>query len=165
MSSFSVKLPKLQTFEDWPPFWNQFSEIIDKANMPSVTKFANMKSFLDNRIKRQVDGLPFTSEGYNRSKSILKAKYGKDSEVIKAYTKQSFDLTVIPNGNAKKIHEFSGKLNFAVQSLQTMNKLEQVNGYVNTTLDKLPAIRRDLVTVDSTWERWDFVKLSEALRL
>ena len=96
---------------------------------------------------------------------VFLAKYGKDSDVIKAYTKQIFDLPVIPNGNAKKIHEFSDKLNFAVQSLQTMNKLEQVNGYVNTTLDKLPAIRRDLVTVDSTWERWDFVKLSEALRL
>ena len=33
------------------------------------------------------------------------------------------------------------------------------------TLDKLPAIRGDLVRVDSTWETWDFVKLSEALRL
>ena len=83
LSSFSAKLPQLQinrfdgSFEDWPRFWNQFSEIIDKANMPSVTKFACMKSFLDNRIKRQVDGLPFTSEGYNRAKIILKGKYGK----------------------------------------------------------------------------------------
>ena len=32
------------------------------------------------------------------------------------------------------------------------------------TLDKLPAIRGDLVRNDSDWENWDFVKLAEAIR-
>ena len=32
------------------------------------------------------------------------------------------------------------------------------------TLDKLPAIRGDLVRTDPTWESWDFGKLAEALR-
>ena len=31
---------------DWPRFWNQFVEIIDKTEMPSVTKFAYLKSYL-----------------------------------------------------------------------------------------------------------------------
>ena len=135
-SAIPAKLPKLHinqfdaSYEDWPRFWNQFVEIIDKTEMPSVTKFAYLKSYLDNRVKKTVDGLPFTNEGYNRVKSILSDKYGKDSEVVKAYTKQILDLPVIPNANAKPIHEFSDKLNFSVQSLQIMNKLEQVNGYV-----------------------------------
>ena len=33
------------------------------------------------------------------------------------------------------------------------------------TLDKLPAIRGDLVRTDPDWESWDFAKLSEAVRL
>ena len=33
------------------------------------------------------------------------------------------------------------------------------------TLDKLPSIRGDLVRTDPHWESWDFVKLSEAIRL
>ena len=33
------------------------------------------------------------------------------------------------------------------------------------TLDKLQAIRGDLVRMDSDWEDWDFAKLSQALRL
>ncbi len=33
------------------------------------------------------------------------------------------------------------------------------------TLDKLPAIRGDLARVDPDWEKWDFVKLNEALTL
>ena len=33
------------------------------------------------------------------------------------------------------------------------------------TLDKLPAIRGDLVRNDPEWEKWDFTQLSEAIRL
>ena len=167
-SAIPAKLSKLHinrfdgSYEDWPRFWNQFVEIIDKTEMPSVTKFAYLKSYLDNRVKKTVDGLAFTNEGYNRAKIILSDKYGKDSEVVKAYTKQIFDLPVIPNANAKHIHEFSDNLNFSVQSLQAMNKLEQVNGYVSMTLDKLPGIRGNLVRTGTSWESWDFTKLSEA---
>ena len=46
-----------------------------------------------------------------------------------------------------------------------MNKLEQVDGTVSMTLDKLPAIRGDLVRTYPGWESWDFSKLSEAIRL
>ncbi|KAL9985844.1 hypothetical protein ACROYT_G008293, partial [Oculina patagonica] len=156
----AAKLPKLQiarfngTYEDWPRFWNQFVEIIDKATMPGVTKFAYLKSFLDSKVKKPIEGLPFSHEGYNRAKSVLLDKYGKDSEIIKTYAQQIFDLPIIPNQNAYRIHEFSDKLTFAVQSLQTMGKLEQVNGYVAMTLDKLPAIRGDLVRTDPSWENW-----------
>lgn len=117
------------------------------------------------KVKKLIEGLPFSNEGYNRARSILLDKYGKDSEIIKAYSQQIFDLPFIPNQNAYRIHEFCDKLTFAVQSLQTMGKLEQVNGYVAMTLDKLPAIRGDLVRIDPSWENWSFDKLTEALRL
>jgi len=98
-----AKLPKFQiarfngTYEDWPRFWNQFVEIIDKATMLGVTKFTFLKSFLDQKVNHSVEGLPFSNEGYNRAKSILLDKYGKDSEIIKAYFQQIFELPFIPN--------------------------------------------------------------------
>ena len=64
---------------------------------------------------------------------MLLDKYGKDSDIINAYTQQIFDLPFIPN------------LNLHLIQTQTMVKLEQVNGYVAITLDKLPGIRGDLV--------------------
>ena len=67
--------------------------------------------------------------------------------------------------NVNKIHDFADKLTYAVQSLETLGKLSQVNGNVSMTLDKLPAIRGDLVRTDDSWESWDFVKFTEALRL
>ena len=74
-----------------------------------------------------MEALPFTSEGYNRAKSILQEKFGKESEVVKAYTQEILDLPTIPNSNPKKISEFSEKLT-CVQALETLKKLEQVNG-------------------------------------
>ena len=46
-----------------------------------------------------------------------------------------------------------------------LNKLEQVSGATLMALDKLPGIHADLVHTDSEWEKWDFAKLREAIRL
>ena len=106
-----------------------------------------------------------TSEPSTRmAKAILKDRYGKDSEIVKAYVKEIMDLPYITSANPAKIHEFSEKLSTCVQALETMKKLDQVNGNVSMAMDKLPGIRGDLVRTDPDWETWDFVKLSEALQ-
>ena len=167
----SAKLPKIEierfegSFSDWPRFWGQFTETIDKADIASINKFTYLCGLLGSKVKNAVEALPFTSEGYNRARSILQSRYGKESEIVKAYVKEIMDLPVITSANPKKISEFSEKLSYCVQALETMNKLEQVNGNVPMTLDKLPAIRGDLVRMDPDWEKWDFAQLSEAVRL
>ena len=50
------------------------------------------------------------------------------------------------------------------QTLDTMGKPKGINGYVRLTLDKLPAIRADLVGTDNDWQEWDFWQFIEALR-
>ena len=73
-----------------------------------------LRELLADNVRREVESLPFTNEGYNRAKAILKEKYGKESEIVKAYVKEI--LPLIPSGNAKKIAEFSDKLTYCVQS-------------------------------------------------
>ena len=165
-----AKLPKLEIskFEgecmDWPRFWGQFTESIDKTTAAPITKFAYLRELPNAKVKRTVEALPFTAEGYNRAKSILEDRYSNEGEIVKAYTQEILNLPTIPNANPKKIHEFSDELMYCVQSLETMKKLEQVNGAVSMPIDKLPGIRGDLVRTDPSWEKWDFVKLAEALR-
>ena len=43
----------------------------------AVTKFSYLKELLEKKVRVNVDGLPFNSEGYERAKNILKTKYGK----------------------------------------------------------------------------------------
>lgn len=165
------KLPKLVITKfdgshmDWPRFWGQFSENIDKTSVAPITKFTCLRELVTPQVSQTIEALPFTAEGYNCEKSILNEKFGKDSEIIKAYTKEILELPTLTGTNPKAISDFSEKLTFCVQALQTLNKLEQVNGATLMTLDKLPGIRVDLVRTDAEWEKWDFAKLSEAIRL
>ena len=170
-SAVGAKLPKLViskfngTYMDWPRFWGQFTETIDKSNIAAVSKFAYLRELLDSKVKTTIEALPFTAEGYNQAKSILQEKYGKETEIVKAYCREILDLLTVTSANPRKIADFSDKLQYCVHALQTMKKLDQVNGAVALTLEKLPAIRGDIVRTDPDWECWNFAQLSEAIRL
>ena len=170
-SKVEAKLPKLViskfdgNYMDWQRFWGQFTESIEKSGLASIAKFSYLRELLGDKVKREVESLPFTPEGYNRAKAILEEKYGKESEIVKAYVNKILSLPYISSADAKKIAEFSDQLTYCAQSLQSLDKLSEVKGITMMTLDKLPAIRGDLVRSDAEWELWDLDKLAEALRL
>ena len=104
-----AKLPKLVISKfggecmEWPRFWGQFIESIDKTTAAPITKFAYLRELLDAKVRWTVEALPFTAEGYNRAKSILEDKYGNEAEIVKAYTQEILNLPTISNANPKKI--------------------------------------------------------------
>ena len=85
---------------------------------------------------------------------------------MKSLTRTSTtSLPSIGGTNSSKIHEFYEKLVNSVQSLETLGKLKEVNGYARNTLDKLEGIRGDLVRTDDEWHNcMEFPQLIEALR-
>lgn len=169
-NSVGAKLPKLEiskfqgTFLDWTRFWNQFETEIDKAKLTQVAKFSYLKELLVPSVRASVDGLPFTTEGYERAKHILKTKYGKPSEVANAHMQCIIGLSTIHSVDPAKIHEFHEKLTSHIQVLETMGKVKEIGGFVRATLDKLPDIRADLVRLDDDWQEWGFPELIESLR-
>ena len=82
-SDIQAKLPKLMitkfdgTYMDWPRFWGQFTEAIDKTGVQPITKFSYLRELLDVKVKRAIEALPFTAEEYNRAKSILSREVWK----------------------------------------------------------------------------------------
>ena len=70
-TSTTAKLPKLTitkfngTHLDWNWFWGQFAEAIDKTGMVMLTKFSYLKEFVDLKVRKTINRLPFTTEGYN----------------------------------------------------------------------------------------------------
>jgi hypothetical protein len=169
-SNLNTKLPKLVISKfngeltDWLRFWNQFQAEIEAAEIPVVTKFSYLKELLEAKVRVCIDGLPLTSEGYERAKNILKSKYGKDSEIVNAYIQNIMLLPRIQGSNTKEIHQFYEKLLWNVQALETLGKLKEITGYVRMTIDKLGGIRGDLVRTDDAWQEWKFPELIEALR-
>jgi hypothetical protein len=165
-----AKLPKLQItklngqFSDWLRFWKQFIAIIDSQNISPITKFSYLKEHLDPKVKRSIDGLPFTDKGYAKAKEILVEKYANESEIVNSYVEEIVSLPTINGSQPGKIHSFFEKLRYNVQSLERLIKLSDVNGYVRMTINTFPSIRGDLVRTDPKWKDWTFVQLCEALR-
>ena len=116
----SVKLPKLKitkfegTALDWFRFWNQFETEIDQVQISPISKFSYLKELLVPKVRLLIDGLPFTSEGYARAKSILTSRYGKSNEVAAAHIHCITSLPVISNCNPNRIQEFYEKLTISV---------------------------------------------------
>ena len=83
-SGSHAKLPKLSitkydgTYEQWLPFWNKFCAEIESTNLAPVTKFAYLKELLQPQVRADIDGLPFSTEGYERAKNILQSEYGEN---------------------------------------------------------------------------------------
>ena len=165
-----ARMPKLViskfqgTHLDWFRFWNQFQAEIDSSSANQVTKFSYLKELLVPRVRLLVDGLPFSSEGYERAKNILTTKYGQASEVVNAYVQKISNLPTVHGTNPHKITEFYEALMSSVQTLESMGKLHEIKGYVRATLDKLPQLRSQLVQFDENWKEWEFFDLVEALR-
>ena len=58
---------------------------IDKFGLPAITKFSYSRELLHDKMRKVVEALPYSAEGYNRAVAILKEKYGKEREILKAY--------------------------------------------------------------------------------
>ena len=169
-SGMRVKLPKLEiskfngSLTDFMRFWNTFSEEIDRSEIPSTSKFSYLKEYLGPKVRPHVESLPFTTEGYTRAKTILQSKYGRPSEIINAHVQKIMNLPTLNGANPGKVCEFYEILLRNVQALETMGKVESVNGYVRMVLDRLPGIRSELVRDDDDWHEWKFPDLVASLR-
>lgn len=150
----AAKLPKLPITkfngrtEEWLPFWGKSKSEIDSRKLSSLAQFAYLKEL---SVRTDIDGLPFTEEGYAKAKDILEAEYGQSTEIVNAYVQGIMNLPVITGTNPKKIQDFYKQLRYNVQSLDTLGKLSDVKGNVRATLDKLKGIKADLVRGNEGW--------------
>ena len=169
-SSVAAKLPKLSItkfsgkVEDWLPFWGKFKSEIDSSNLAKLTKFGYLKELLEKHVRNDIEGLPFTDDGYDNAKAILEAEYGQPADIVNAYVKNIMELPVITGVNPRKVKEFYKQLRYNVQSLDTLERLGDVKGNVRSTLDKLKGVKADLVRGNEGWRDWDFKDLLRELK-
>ena len=169
-SSSAAKLPKLSItkfngrIEEWLPLWGKFTSEIDSTDPAPLTKFGYLKELLERHVSKDIDGLPFTEEGYKNAKAILEAEYGQPTEIVNAYIKNIMELPIITGANPRKVKEFYKQLRFNVQSLDTLGRLADVKGNVRCTLDKLKGIKADLVRGNEGWKDWGFKDLLTELQ-
>ena len=118
---------------------------------------------VDIKVRKLVDGLPFTEDGYHKAKSLLEKRYGQTSEVVGAYVRNILELPTIRERNVTKIHEFYEKLLFNAEYLQTLKKLNELDAAARFTFDKLEVIKNELALIDENWRDWTFKAFLETL--
>ncbi len=167
----TVRLPKLSITKfngkphDWVRFKGQFEAMVDLQNVPPITKFSHLKELVDPSIRTAIDCLPFTDEGYKRALKYLEDKYGHPSEVAGSYVVSLLELPSISERDVPKIHRFYEQLLFNIESLETLGKLDSIEGATYYVLRKLELIKAELVThVKTDWRDWAFKDLLESLK-
>ena len=135
---------------------NQFETEIDQQDHISPV---TMYSY---HVCELVESLPFTSEGYCRTKAITKAKFGKKTVAANTHI-NCIILLPISLGSHPNLHDFYEKLMSSVQALGTLQKPNETKGCFRNVLDRLPGIRAGLVRLDDSWQDWKFCEIIEAL--
>ena len=96
-----------------PPSWTSH-DFGDSLSKPSIYKGrVDSEILLPTRTARPQSKTKIRGVTLHVRKSILTEKYGEESEIVKAYTREILDIPSVPNANSKKISEFSESTSLA----------------------------------------------------
>ena len=75
------------------------------------------------------------------------------------------ELPVVKDTNPNEVDKYYKILLYNVQSLETLGKLERVNGMTRSVIDKLPGIKSDIVRGHEGWQDWDLAQLVKEMKV
>lgn len=165
-----AKLPRLKitpfkgTAADWVRFENMFRTQVDARSISDEEKFGYLLESVIPKVRDRISNLKPSTTGYQKAWDRLKQEYGQTKLVINAHLDEIINLPTIKGSNYDKIQEFYDKLSNNFDALQTLGQGDKLQGFVMTTLNKLPHVRPDLVRVDNNWEDWSMEELITNLR-
>ena len=165
--STASRLPKLSlpTFSGSPLLWQNFWDSFEAAvhNNPSLTvveKFNYLWAQLEGEAARTVGGFPLTNANYEQSISLLKARFGKQQQIINAHMQALLDLQA-PTNTAVSLRELLDTLENYIRGLESLRKQKESFGdfLIPVVFGKLPAVIRRNLTRDHSSEQWNIDEL------
>jgi hypothetical protein len=51
--------------------------------LPAITKFSYLRELLDDKVRKAVEALPYSAEGYNRAVASLKSGTEKNARLLR----------------------------------------------------------------------------------
>ena len=165
-----AKLPQLKitafkgTAADWVRFENMFLTQVDKRPISDEEKFGYLLESVVPKVRDRISNLKPSTLGYKMAWDRLKQEYGQTKSVINAHLDEIINLAAVKGSSYEKVQEFYEKLSNNYDALQTLGQGDMLQGFVMTTLNKLPHVKPDIVRVDEKWEDWNMEDLIKNLQ-
>ena len=125
--SDNLKLPKLvlPKFDGdvlkWQSFWECFEASVDRSEMPEVTKFAYLRSFLKGDALDCISGLPLTAVNYSGACKLLKNRFGRKEVLTFSHIQQLLSVPEVKSGSVSSLREFQDRLLIQIRSLESLD--------------------------------------------
>ena len=169
--NLSMKLPKVQLapfygdISDWLRFHSAFSAEVDKnQNLHYSSKYNYLQALIKGKARETIKGLPYSQEGYEEAKKLLKDRYGRPSHLKRQTIQDLEDLEPIGySQKLDKVHKFTEKFKKTVRTLNTLGALIEAEGHIFKVFEKLGPIRESITQRDDAWESWKLERLAEEL--
>ena len=163
------KLPELRVTQfkgtrlDWVRFENMFTTQVLNKGFSDEIKFGYLLEMVNSKVREQIANLKPGTEGLKIAWDRLKKEYGQKQTVINTHIEEVVNLPVIRSTSYTKIQDFYEKLSKNYDALSTLGEKEVLKGFVMTTLNKLHAIKSDIVRTDEQWETWQMHNLIDSI--
>ncbi|GFO23704.1 reverse transcriptase [Plakobranchus ocellatus] len=95
-----ARLPKLElpkfsgNYLEFTSFFDKFLAVVDKSELPAVTKFTYLQSLLTGEALASINGLTVTDDSYPVAKEILTKRYGRKERIIFSHIQTLLSLQV-----------------------------------------------------------------------
>lgn len=146
-SNPTPQLPKIEIgkfngdFSEWPSFEDKFTALIDNTNLPNISKFSYLQSFLTGDAKISIQGLSLTSENYSVALDILRDRFGRKERIIFGHIQNLLNVEFHHSKNIKSLWSVYNQLQINIRSLNNLGVDGANFGLVLTPIivSRLPA--------------------------
>ena len=168
--STTAKLPKLKitsfkgTLTNWVWFSNMFITQVHNKLISAEEKFGCLLEMVSPKVRESIGNLKPGEMGYKVVWERLESEHGQNKLVINAHMDEIVNLPMVRGTNYAKIQEFYKKVSKNFDALLTLVEAHMLQGFVMSTLNKLPHVKPDLVRTDDNWEDWGMEKFIDGLK-
>ena len=125
--SDNLKLPKLElpkfdgSVLQWQSFWECFEASVDNSDLPSVTKFAYLRSLLSKEAKDCVAGLALTAANYPSAVELLKKRFGRKEVITFSHIQQLLSIPQVSSDSVPDLKQLQDSLLVQIRSLESLD--------------------------------------------
>lgn len=146
----NIKLPRIEISKfngdvtKWQSFWDKFNALIDKSNLPKISKFSYLESFLEGEAKTAISGLSLTDSNYDDACQLLIDRFGRKEKIIFSHIQKLLNISVSPTikqNNVASLWKVQDDLLTHIRSLRSLGIDGDQYGVILTPmiLSRLPA--------------------------